>query len=73
AADLVVDQQLHDGEKSYKGFLECGKSFSNSSNLLIHHWVHTALIHTGEQPYMCRECGKRFSDCSNLICRQNIH
>ncbi|NWV60278.1 ZKSC7 protein, partial [Malurus elegans] len=39
SSGLLVDQQLHTGEKPYKCG-DCGKCFSNSSNLLIHHQVH---------------------------------
>ncbi|NWU40955.1 ZN229 protein, partial [Hylia prasina] len=53
SSDLVVDQQLHDREKPYKCFLECGKSFSNSSDPLIHQCVHTR-----KWPYECEEYGK---------------
>ncbi|NXE44401.1 ZNF24 protein, partial [Ptilorrhoa leucosticta] len=52
SSDLVVQQQLHDGEKPHK-CLECGKSFSWRSRLLHHQ-----MIHTGERPYECPECGK---------------
>ncbi|NXO94628.1 ZN256 protein, partial [Certhia brachydactyla] len=48
--------------------LEWGKSFSNSSDLLIHQWVHT-----GKWPYECEECGKSFSQSSNLNCHQKSH
>ncbi|NXA79110.1 ZN239 protein, partial [Thryothorus ludovicianus] len=53
SSDLVVQQQLLTKEKLYKCFLEGGKSFSNSSNLLIHQWVHTE-----KWPNECEECGK---------------
>ncbi|KFO60868.1 Zinc finger protein interacting with ribonucleoprotein K, partial [Corvus brachyrhynchos] len=47
---------------------ECGKSFSQSSSLLTHSWVHT-----GERPYKCEECEKSFSRTSSLIRHQRIH
>ncbi|NXB40188.1 ZN180 protein, partial [Eulacestoma nigropectus] len=44
SSDLVVQEQLHGGEKPYE-CLECGKSFSWSSHLIQHQ-----MIHTGERP-----------------------
>ncbi|NWU14342.1 ZNF22 protein, partial [Cephalopterus ornatus] len=52
SSDLVVHEQLHAGEKPYKG-LEYGNCFRQSSHLICHQ-----MIHTRERPYKCHECGK---------------
>ncbi|RMB97352.1 hypothetical protein DUI87_26167 [Hirundo rustica rustica] len=66
-SELVVHEQLHDGEKSHK-CLECGKSFSWNSFLITHQ-----RIHSGEMPYECGQCGMSFSQRSSLIRHQRIH
>ncbi|NXQ56355.1 ZN254 protein, partial [Anthoscopus minutus] len=44
SSGLVVNKQLYIHEKHYR-CLECGKSFSDNSNLIIQQ-----CLHTGEQP-----------------------
>uniref|UniRef100_A0A8U7NRS0 Uncharacterized protein n=1 Tax=Corvus moneduloides TaxID=1196302 RepID=A0A8U7NRS0_CORMO len=66
-SELVVHEQLHDGEKPHMCG-ECGKSFRWSSNLINHQ-----RIHTGERPYECGECGKSFSQRCTLIQHQRFH
>uniref|UniRef100_A0A8C3NES9 Uncharacterized protein n=1 Tax=Geospiza parvula TaxID=87175 RepID=A0A8C3NES9_GEOPR len=67
SSELVVHEQLHDGEKPHK-CSECGKSFRQSSALIC-----LQMIHTGEWPYECGECGKGFSHRSTLVTHQRIH
>ncbi|XP_053134952.1 uncharacterized protein LOC128337699 [Hemicordylus capensis] len=47
---------------------ECGREFSNSSNMRKH-----LRIHKGELPFGCHVCGKAYSDPSNLARHQMAH
>ncbi|XP_072840092.2 uncharacterized protein LOC110080981 isoform X2 [Pogona vitticeps] len=57
-------ETLKNGSRHYR-CPECGREFSNSSNM----WKHLR-IHKGEKPYGCHVCGKSFSDPSNFTKHQ---
>ncbi|XP_060126909.1 uncharacterized protein LOC118081299 [Zootoca vivipara] len=50
------------------GCSECGRSFSQRTNLVIH-WQ----THTGEKPYECAECAKCFGTRTSLRRHRRIH
>ncbi|XP_041438719.1 zinc finger protein 250-like isoform X2 [Xenopus laevis] len=65
--DLEADQIGGMAEKLYL-CSECGKCFTNDSDLVAHQRVHTE-----EKAYMCYECGSFFTCSSDLAKHKQIH
>ncbi|XP_045654133.1 zinc finger protein 619 isoform X2 [Ursus americanus] len=64
---LLTKQGLPGGQAFYKCG-ECGRYFSQHSDLLQHQ-----RIHADDKPYKCRECGKAFRYNSKLSRHQKTH
>ena len=58
---------VHNGMKKFK-CKDCGKLFSNSSNLIVHN-----RIHSGEKPFECKICQSKFSQSSALNRHKKQH
>ena len=67
ACHLSRHQGTDAGDKIYP-FMECGKSFSQSSILRSHQRTHI-----GEKPHKCLECGKSFISSGELRLHQRTH
>ncbi|XP_056428938.1 zinc finger protein 585A-like [Hyla sarda] len=63
----ICKPRLSSSKKAYQ-CIQCGKSFTRKSSLIVHQ-----RIHTGEKHFKCTDCGKRFGFKSSLVRHLRTH
>ncbi|XP_069837201.1 zinc finger protein 420-like isoform X2 [Dendropsophus ebraccatus] len=63
-----VAQNIRHGSVNHLSCSECGKCFTQKSNLMRH-----KRTHTGEKPFSCDKCSRSFTQKSHLLEHQVFH